>query len=82
MDPNVSQWTIAVTGFIQEQTWISCSSRYDRDVRLRLPEQRAEVRSLHLSRNVGSSVGISVVSYLLTRNIRSNHATIGSHVRH
>jgi DHA2 family multidrug resistance protein len=34
----------------------------------------------NLSRNVGSSVGISVVSYLLIRNGQINHAIIGSHV--
>src|ERR1700738_1626871 len=32
------------------------------------------------ARNVGSSVGISVVSYLLIRNNQVNHATIASHV--
>jgi DHA2 family multidrug resistance protein len=45
------------------------------------PEQRADGTGLYnLSRNVGSSVGISVVSYLLTRNNQVNHATIASHV--
>jgi len=45
------------------------------------PEQRADGTGLYnLSRNVGSSVGISVVSYLLTRNNQINHATIASHV--
>jgi len=34
----------------------------------------------NLSRNVGSSVGISVVSYLLTRNGQINHAIIESHI--
>jgi DHA2 family multidrug resistance protein len=40
----------------------------------------APVCLFNLSRNVGSSVGISVVSYLLTRNNQVNHATIASHV--
>jgi DHA2 family multidrug resistance protein len=45
------------------------------------PAQRADATGLYnLSRNVGSSVGISVVSYLLTRNGQINHATIASHV--
>jgi DHA2 family multidrug resistance protein len=45
------------------------------------PEQRGDAAGLfNLSRNVGSSVGISVVSYLLTRNVQVNHATIGVHV--
>ena len=43
--------------------------------------ERADGTGLYnLSRNVGSSVGISVVSYLLTRNGQINHATIASHV--
>ena len=45
------------------------------------PQQRPDGTGLYnLSRNVGSSVGISVVSYLLVRNNQINHAEIGSHV--
>ena len=45
------------------------------------PEQRADGTGLYnLSRNVGSSIGISVVSYLLIRNQQINHATIASHI--
>jgi DHA2 family multidrug resistance protein len=81
-NPNVSQWTIAVTGFVQGAglgflfvplttvTFATLTS-----------EQRADGTGLYnLSRNVGSSVGISVVSYLLTRNEQVNHATISTHV--
>jgi DHA2 family multidrug resistance protein len=81
-NPNVSQWTIAVTGFIQGAglgflfvplTTVTFATL--------APEQRADGTGLYnLSRNVGSSVGISVVSYLLTRNEQINHATISSHV--
>jgi DHA2 family multidrug resistance protein len=81
-NPNVSQWTIAVTGFIQGAglgflfvplTTVTFATL--------APEQRADGTGLYnLSRNVGSSVGISVVSYLLTRNNQINHATIASHV--
>ena len=81
-NPNVSQWTIAVTGFIQGAglgflfvplTTVTFTTLS--------PEQRADGTGLYnLSRNVGSSVGISVVSYLLTRNNQVNHATIASHV--
>ena len=80
--PNVSQWTIAVTGFIQGAglgflfvplTTVAFATL--------APEQRADAAGLfNLSRNVGSSVGISVVSYLLIRNNQVNHATIASHV--
>jgi DHA2 family multidrug resistance protein len=34
----------------------------------------------NLSRNIGSSVGISVVNALLTRNTQVNHAEIVAHV--
>ena len=81
-NPNVSQWTIAVTGFIQGAglgflfvplTTVTFATL--------APEQRADGTGLYnLSRNVGSSVGISVVSYLLIRNDQINHATIASHV--
>jgi DHA2 family multidrug resistance protein len=81
-NPNVSQWTIAVTGFIQGAglgflfvplTTVTFATL--------APEQRADGTGLYnLSRNVGSSVGISVVSYLLIRNQQINHATISDHV--
>jgi DHA2 family multidrug resistance protein len=79
---NVSQWTIAVTGFVQGAglgflfvplTTVTFATL--------APAQRAEATGLYnLSRNVGSSIGISVVSYLLTRNGQINHATIANHV--
>jgi MFS transporter, DHA2 family, multidrug resistance protein len=44
-------------------------------------EQRTEGAGFYnLSRNIGSSVGISVVNALLTRNTQANHASIASHV--
>ena len=80
--PDISQTTIAVTGFIQGAglgflfvplTTVTFATL--------APAQRADATGLYnLSRNVGSSVGISVVSYLLVRNNQINHATIASHV--
>jgi DHA2 family multidrug resistance protein len=80
--PDVSQWTITVTGFIQGAglgflfvplTTVTFATLP--------PAQRADATGLYnLSRNVGSSVGISVVSYLLIRNGQINHEIIGSHV--
>jgi DHA2 family multidrug resistance protein len=44
-------------------------------------EQRAEGAGLYsLSRNIGSSIGISVVNSLLTQNTQVNHADIMQHV--
>jgi DHA2 family multidrug resistance protein len=79
---NVSQWQIAVTGFIQGAGLGFLFVPLTTVTFATLPaEQRADGTGLYnLSRNVGSSVGISVVSYLLIRNEQINHATIGSHV--
>ncbi len=81
-NPNVSQWTIAVTGFIQGAGLGFLFVPLNTVTFATLaPEQRADGTGLfNLSRNVGSSVGISIVSYLLIRNNQINHATIASHV--
>jgi DHA2 family multidrug resistance protein len=81
-NPNVSQWTIAVTGFIQGAGLGFLFVPLNTVTFATLaPEQRADATGLfNLSRNVGSSVGISVVSYLLVRNGQINHAIIGSYV--
>ena len=81
-NPNISQWTIAVTGFIQGAGLGFLFVPLNTVTFATLaPEQRADGTGLfNLSRNVGSSVGISVVSYLLIRNNQVNHATIASHV--
>jgi len=45
------------------------------------PDQRAEGAGFYnLARNVGSSVGISIVNALLTRNTQVNHANITEHL--
>jgi DHA2 family multidrug resistance protein len=45
------------------------------------PERRTEGAGLYnLSRNIGSSVGISIVNALLTSNTQVNHAEIVAHV--
>jgi DHA2 family multidrug resistance protein len=79
---DVSQWTIAVTGFIQGAGLGFLFVPLNTVTFATLaPEQRADGTGLfNLSRNVGSSVGISVVSYLLTRNQQINHATVSTHV--
>jgi DHA2 family multidrug resistance protein len=80
--PNISQWTIVRVGFIQGAglgflfvplTTIAFST---------LPAHlRGDGTGLYnLSRNIGSSVGISVVSALLTENVQANHADISAYV--
>src|ERR1700716_4079961 len=81
-NPNVSQLTIAMTGFIQGAglgfLFVPLNTVTFGTL---APEQRADGTGLfNLSRNVGSSGGISIVSYLLTRNRQVNHATISTHV--
>src|ERR1700726_4628685 len=80
--PNVSQMTIIVVGVIQgiglgfifvPLSVVTLSTLSS--------EQRAEGAGLYsLSRNIGSSVGISVVNSLLTTNTQVNHAEIAQHV--
>ncbi|HEY4252265.1 MAG TPA: DHA2 family efflux MFS transporter permease subunit [Roseomonas sp.] len=80
--PDVSEWTIIVTGFIQGAglgflfvplTTVTFST---------LPaHQRGDGTGLYnLSRNVGSAVGISVVSALVTENVQVNHEEIGRYL--
>jgi MFS transporter, DHA2 family, multidrug resistance protein len=80
--PDVSQWTIVSIGFIQGAglgflfvplTTVAFST---------LPaEMRGEGTGLYnLSRNIGSSVGISVVTTLITVNTQVNHANIAAYV--
>lgn len=78
--PDISQWEIVWVGFIQGAglgllfvplTTIAFATLP--------PEMRGDGTGLYnLSRNIGSSVGIAVVSALLTSNIQVNHAEIGA----
>jgi len=80
--PDVSQTTIVVVGIIQgvglgfifvPLSVVTLSTL--------APERRAEGAGLYsLSRNIGSSIGISVVNSLLTRNTQVNHAEIARSV--
>ncbi len=80
--PDVSQWTIVRVGFIQGAglgflfvplTTVAFSTLP--------PHLRGDGTGLYnLSRNIGSSVGISVVSALLTENVQANHADIAAYV--
>src|SRR5260221_8213885 len=80
--PDVSQMTIIIVGVIQgiglgfifvPLSTVTLSTLSS--------ELRAEGAGLYsLSRNIGSSVGISVVNSLLTQNTQINHAAIAQHV--
>jgi DHA2 family multidrug resistance protein len=80
--PDVSQTTIIVNGLVQGAglgfLFVPLST-----VTLGTlpPEQRTEGAGLYnLSRNIGSGVGISVVTSLLAENTQANHADISAHV--
>jgi DHA2 family multidrug resistance protein len=76
--PDISQMTIIVVGVVQgvglgflfvPLSVVTLSTLP--------PERRAEGAGIYsLMRNIGSSVGISVVNSLLTRNTQVNHAAI------
>ncbi len=80
--PDVSQSTIAITGFIQGMGLGFLFVPLTTITFATLPMQkRGEGTGLYnLSRNIGSSVGISMVSALLAENVQANHAEIASYV--
>jgi DHA2 family multidrug resistance protein len=80
--PNVSQTTIIVIGLIQGAglgfLFVPLSALSLSTLSL---EQRTEGSGIYnLSRNIGSSVGISVVNALLITNTQVNHADIANSV--
>jgi DHA2 family multidrug resistance protein len=80
--PDVSQMTIMSNGVVQGAglgfLFVPLSAV---SLATLPPQQRTEGAGLYnLSRNIGSSVGISVVTSLLTQNTQANHAEIVQHV--
>jgi len=80
--PDISQMTIIVIGVIQR---IGLGFLFVPLSVVTLSTLSAELRAegaglYSLSRNIGSSVGISVVNSLLTTNTQVNHAAIAQHV--
>ena len=80
--PDVSQWTIVSVGFVQGAGLGFLFVPLTTTAFSTLPAaMRGEGTGLYnLSRNIGSSVGISVVSALITENTQINHASIASYV--
>ena len=80
--PDVSQTTIIVVGLVQGAglgfLFVPLSAV---SLGTLSAEQRTNGSGIYnLSRNIGSSVGISVVNALLTRNVQVNHADIAAQV--
>lgn len=80
--PDVSQWTIVSVGFIQGAGLGFLFVPLTTIAFATLPAQmRGDGTGLYnLSRNIGSSVGISMVTALITENIQSNHESIAAYV--
>ena len=80
--PDVSRETIIGVGFIQGAglgfLFVPLSTV---TLATLSPQHRTEGAGFYnLSRNIGSSIGISIVNALLTRNTQINHADIVAHV--
>ena len=80
--PDIPEMRIVTTGFIQGAGLGFLFVPLTVSTFATLPPQfRGDGTGLYnLSRNIGSSVGISVVTTLLTENVQRNHAEIGSYV--
>ena len=80
--PNASEWTVAINGVIQGAgmgfLFVPLSVT---TLATLTPERRTEGAGFYnLSRNIGQSMGVSVVSALLVSNTQANHAYIGQYV--
>jgi MFS transporter, DHA2 family, multidrug resistance protein len=80
--PDISQWTIIWVGFVQGAGLGFLFVPLTTIAFATLPaEMRGEGTGIYnLSRNIGSSVGIAVVSALLVQNTQINHAQISAFV--
>jgi MFS transporter, DHA2 family, multidrug resistance protein len=80
--PDISQQSIIMTGIVQGVglgfLFVPLSAA---TLSTLSPAERAEGAGFYnLSRNIGSSVGISIVNTMLTRNTQVNHAIIAAQV--
>src|SRR5215210_215195 len=80
--PDVSQWTLVRTGVMQGMglgfMFVPLSTITFATL---TPEFRTQGTALYsLSRNIGSSIGISFVTFLLVRNTQVMHAALAEHV--
>ncbi len=80
--PDVSAWTVGINGIIQGAgmgfLFVPLSTV---SLATLAPEHRTEGAGLfNLSRNIGSSIGVSIVSALLVSETQVNHAQIGQYV--
>jgi DHA2 family multidrug resistance protein len=80
--PDVSEWTLIRTGVLQGMglgfMFVPLSTITFATLPASLRTQGTALYSL--MRNIGSSIGISLVIFLLTRNIQTVHAELAGHV--
>jgi DHA2 family multidrug resistance protein len=80
--PDVSQWTLIRTGVLQGAglgfMFVPLSTITFATL---APEYRTQGTALYsLFRNIGASIGISIVVFMLTRNTQIMHAALAEHV--
>ncbi len=80
--PDVSQWTIVSVGFVQGAGLGFLFVPLTTIAFATLPaEMRGEGTGLYnLSRNIGASAGISIMTAMIAENTQVNHATIAAYV--
>lgn len=80
--PSISEWTIVQVGFVQGAGLGLIFVPLSTVTFSTLPaDKRTEATGLYnLARNIGASIGISVVSSLLVQNTQANHAQIAKYV--
>ncbi len=79
---DMDAWPIVYTGVIQGVGMgLLFSAMTNLAFTTLLPQHRAEAASLFsLMRNLGTSVGVSLVASLLSRNTQINHAELSTHI--
>jgi DHA2 family multidrug resistance protein len=80
--PDVSTWTVAINGAIQGAGigFLFVPLSATTLATLSAQQQTEGAGLFNLSRNIGSSIGISVVSSLLVANTQANHAEIAHYI--
>jgi DHA2 family multidrug resistance protein len=78
MDDRLVIWSGVIQGFGLGFTWVPLTTIAFGTL---LPSQRNEATAIfNLLRNIGSSIGVAIVTALLTRNVQFMHARLVEHV--
>ncbi|WP_206606448.1 DHA2 family efflux MFS transporter permease subunit [Steroidobacter cummioxidans] len=78
MDSHLVIWSGVIQGFGLGFTWVPLTTIAFGTLE---PSQRNEASAIfNLLRNIGSSIGVAVVTALLTRNVQFMHARLAEHI--